>query len=467
MCAGADRDDLAQLAPQLQRPLPRRDGIAQPVGEVQLRRTWPRAGRRGWRRRRPRGAARSRRRRRPPGAPRSGRPRPPRRARTAGPGRRRPAAAAWWASTLGSAPIASSASIIAACSAGSEPGTVAPRIADRAISWRNATPRPCRSIRPVAASTPTVAVDTPSASSSSGPTGSGVQESSSRQWRTGGANPAVRASTASRTLAGIGASGWARIWLRKNGLPAVRRWTSAGSSPCPSTSAATADRLSGVSCSAARARRGDQVAEDRAQRMVDPHRVAVGQHQQQGQRRDPAGEEPHEVERRLVGPVQVLHHEHARAGTQGVEHRREDLVLGRGAAQQRGHRRAPARPRRRAAARAGGACSASRTCPTAVALRARSTKARSRTVLPMPASPATRTTEPWPAAARRARSSSTSRGCSRSSSRTPTIVRATTRAAQWADPRSHTGRGARTQGRTWVRSPVAVCEGVRAAELRP
>ena len=47
------------------------------------------------------------------------------------------------------------------------------------------------------------------------------------------------------------------------------------------------------------------------------------------------------------------------------------------------------------------------------------------------------------------------------------IVGATTRAAQWADPRSHTGRGARTQGRTWVRASVAVCEGVRAAELRP
>jgi len=91
---------------------------------------------------------------------------------------------------------------------------------------------------------------------------------------------------------------------------------------------------------AARARRGDQVAEDRAQRMVDPHRVAIGQHQQQGQARDPAGEEPHEVERRLVGPVQVLHHEHSRTRTQGVEHRREDLVLGRGAAQQCGHRRA-------------------------------------------------------------------------------------------------------------------------------
>ena len=90
--------------------------------------------------------------------------------------------------------------------------------------------------------------------------------------------------------------------------------------------------------------------------MVDPHRVAVGQHQQQGQRRDPAGEEPHEVERRLVGPVQVLHHEHARAGTQGVEHRREDLVLGRGAAQQCGHRRAQlVRDVAQRAERAGGA----------------------------------------------------------------------------------------------------------------
>ena len=33
---GADRDDLPQPAPQLQRLLPRRDGVAQPVGEVQV-----------------------------------------------------------------------------------------------------------------------------------------------------------------------------------------------------------------------------------------------------------------------------------------------------------------------------------------------------------------------------------------------------------------------------------------------
>ena len=85
----------------------------------------------------------SRRTRRPPGArPHARTPRPPRRARSAGSGRRRAAAAAWWASTLASPPTASSASIIAACSAGSAPGATAPSTADRAISCRNATPRP-------------------------------------------------------------------------------------------------------------------------------------------------------------------------------------------------------------------------------------------------------------------------------------------------------------------------------------
>ena len=66
--------------------------------------------------------------------------------------------------------------------------------------------------------------------------------------RSSGERPAVLAITASRTLSGSGASGWSRIWLTKNGLPAVRRCTSAGSSWWPSSSSATAARLSGVSC---------------------------------------------------------------------------------------------------------------------------------------------------------------------------------------------------------------------------
>jgi hypothetical protein len=86
-----------------------------------------------------------------------------------------------------------------------------------------------------------------------------------------------------------------------------------------------------------RVRSGDEVAEDGPQRMVDLQRVAVGQHQQQGKRGDPAGEEPHEVQRRLVGPVQVLHDQYPRAGPECVERRREDLVLGRRAPEQAGH----------------------------------------------------------------------------------------------------------------------------------
>jgi hypothetical protein len=85
---------------------------------------------------------------------------------------------------------------------------------------------------------------------------------------------------------------------------------------------------------------GDEVAEDRAQGVVDADGVAVRQHHQERQRRDPPGEEPHEVKRRLVAPVQVLHDQRDRVGAQGVQHGREDLVLGRRrAVQQCGHGR--------------------------------------------------------------------------------------------------------------------------------
>ena len=169
---------------------------------------------------------------------------------------------------------------------------------------------------------------------------------------------------------------------------------------------------------AARARRGDEVAQHRAQRVVGADRVAVRHHQQQRQRVDPAGEEPDEVEGRLVGPVQVLDDEHAGRGTQGVQHRGEDLVLGRRVRAGLRRRRARARPRRRAAARAGGGCSAGRTCPTAPASTpARRRRAGARSCRCPPRRRAA-TTAPWPAAARSARVCSTSIGCSRSSSRT-------------------------------------------------
>ena len=84
--------------------------------------------------------------------------------------------------------------------------------------------------------------------------------------------------------------------------------------------------------------RRHEVAENRPQRMVDGHRVAVGQHQEQRQGRDPAGEEPHEVQRRLVTPVQVFDDQDVRRPAQGLEHGGEDLVLRRPRLQQSGHR---------------------------------------------------------------------------------------------------------------------------------
>ena len=57
----------------------------------------------------------------------------------------------------------------------------------------------------------------------------GVHDGSSSRRRTAGVRAVIRATTASRTLSGRGASGCATIWLTKNGLPAVRRFTSSAS----------------------------------------------------------------------------------------------------------------------------------------------------------------------------------------------------------------------------------------------
>ena len=84
---------------------------------------------------------------------------------------------------------------------------------------------------------------------------------------------------------------------------------------------------------AAHTRRGDEIAHHRAQRGIGADRVAAGHDHQQRQRVDAAGEEAHEVGGRLVGPVQVFHDEHAGRLAQGVQHRGEDLVLGRRVAQ--------------------------------------------------------------------------------------------------------------------------------------
>jgi hypothetical protein len=73
--------------------------------------------------------------------------------------------------------------------------------------------------------------------------------------------------------------------------------------------------------------RGDEITEHGAQRVGGPDGLPVRQHEQQRQRADAAAQEPHEVQRRLVAPVQILDDEHPRPAPKCVEGGGEDLVL--------------------------------------------------------------------------------------------------------------------------------------------
>ena len=88
----------------------------------------------------------------------------------------------------------------------------------------------------------------------------------------------------------------------------------------------------------ARVRGADEVAQHGAQRVRGAHVLPVGQHQQRRECVDAAGHEADEVGGRLVGPMQVFDHEDAGSGPQRVQHRGEDLVLGRRSAQAGGDR---------------------------------------------------------------------------------------------------------------------------------
>ena len=262
---------------------------------------------------------------------RHGRPRLPLRPRSAGSAGRRARPTAWWASTLASPPIRSSASIIVTCRAGSEPAR--PRRARPSVRSRGGTPRRgrCgraarwpRALRPCAAGTPRRASNAPLTA---------VRErrtSSSSVPRLRWSEPAVRATTASRTLSGSGESGWARIWLTKNGLPAVRAVDVGGVEAVSVEQLGDGRPAQRGELQATRVRRGDQVAEHRAQRdgrrrscrgRTAPSAAAASSMRRATKRTRSSG--------RLVGPVQVLDDEDAGSGPQRVQHRGEDLVLGR------------------------------------------------------------------------------------------------------------------------------------------
>ena len=192
--------------------------------------------------------------------------------------------------------------------------------------------------------------------------------------------------------------------VTKNGLPPVRACSSRvvdarrpGQRGDRAAARAAASAIRSVACRAA-ARRARSAADGRgrARRRGRWRRTSAGS------RSMPAGEQAKDVQRGLVGPVQVLEHEDARRPPARSsrrqrcdEHARAWRPLGDD--RRRARRRPPRRCRR--AARAAAACTARRTRPTAPAPAAapRRTRAAS-VVLPIPASPPMSTSRPRPCA---------------------------------------------------------------------
>ena len=168
-----------------------------------------------------------------------------------------------------------------------------------------------------------------------------------------------------------------------------------------------------------------QRAEHHAQRVrAVEFVVAVGGDHERRQRLDPARQQPDDVERRLVGPVQVLEHDDRGPSAARPRARRPACRASRLRPRAPRARRPP--PRRcRPAGRAGAACTARRRRPTGPACRP-SQNVRTSAVLPIPASPATSTNRPrlcsrtasW-------RASSSSSCAARSRSVTGTILAGT------------------------------------------
>ena len=142
----------------------------------------------------------------------------------------------------------------------------------------------------------------------------------------GGRRPA-RASTASRTVEGMPAAPAASTSLTKNGLPPV--WPVQGHRVDATVGHERAHRLGGERESGTRRIARPPVRSPSTRRSgwrAPSSVVAIGHHEQGRQLLDAPAEELHEVERRLVGPVQVLHDHHGRAGLvpERVEDRGED-----------------------------------------------------------------------------------------------------------------------------------------------
>ena len=207
-----------------------------------------------------------------------------------------------------------------------------------------------------------------------------------------------RASTASLTLAGTSSRGAASVSVTKNGLPRVSACTAAGvaagaAPPAPAPRARdSGDELEPVH------RAAGERAEQPVQRVARIELVAHGQDEHRADRLDAARRVAEHVERGVVGPVDVLDDEHGRALLgELLQQRGEDASTGPSSASA-----AASGPSVPAAASCSGPSvrDATRSSHAAMSTRASApdapANARTRLVLPMPASPATSAVEPRP-----------------------------------------------------------------------
>ena len=216
---------------------------------------------------------------------------------------------------------------------------------------------------------------------------------------------------------GSGASGWSRIWLTKNGLPAVRRCTSAGSSWWPSSSSATAARLSGVSCM----RRTPGVATRSPTTGLSAGSApTVSRHDTIISNGSASMRRARKRTRSVVASSAQCRS--STTSTRGVSRKASStaakISCWAAASRRPAETVGPSPPATSRSGPSGRGVLNGSHMPHNTGIDTRSANARSSAVLPMPASPTSNTTAPRPAAARSARVCSTSIGCSRSSSRT-------------------------------------------------
>ncbi len=230
------------------------------------------------------------------------------------------------------------------------------RIACRASSWRNSSVAPTSRNTPAPRQASSVAASAPATlSSCAGSMRGPSTAAASSTDRAAGGSGATRASTASRTVGGTAdAAPSANSSVTKKGLPPLTAVQGGGVERAAARPGAARHRPTAAArvMRAAPCKRAEQAPQGMgAADLV----VAVGAQQQRARALDAPAEVGQQVERRLVGPMQVFEHQAMRVAAQCVEHRGEDLEAAVVAAEGRRHasRRAPWRCR--AAGRAGAA----------------------------------------------------------------------------------------------------------------